>query len=210
MVVLCKDCDSVVLCRVDGKKCLYVSGSENPNCFNCFNYFGLDKKGNMLCNSEKLCTIDSLQWKPKQQRTRYAGEGKNCFYCGENRSEGKGVVCPYLKDGCLNGEKWTLVSQTTQDKTTQDKIEILFNTFKEFLKEKNKRYGDSALNPDNVFIKNKTQDDSCYQIYNRLNDKISRIKNSTELKKNDISDAFGYLALLLIEKGWTEFDDLLD
>ena len=30
---------------------------------------------------------------------------------------------------------------------TQEKIDILFNNFKEFLKEKNKRYGDSALSP---------------------------------------------------------------
>lgn len=31
-----------------------------------------------------------------------------------------------------------------------------------------------------------------------------------ELKKNDVSDVFGYVALLMIQKGWLEFNDQLD
>ena len=92
------------------------------------------------------------------------------------------------------------------DLNTQDKIEILFNNFKAFLKEKNIRYGDSALTPVQVFSKDKPES----QIGHRLDDKLSRISNSKELKKNDVSDLFGYTALLLIEKGWIEFDELLD
>lgn len=89
---------------------------------------------------------------------------------------------------------------------TQDKIEILFNNFKDFLKEKNKRYGDSALNPMQIFTKSNAGN----QICNRLDDKLSRIKNSSVLKKNDLSDLFGYVGLLLIENDWIDFDDLLD
>lgn len=89
---------------------------------------------------------------------------------------------------------------------TQEKIDYLFDNFKEFLKEKNRRYGDSALNPSNVFSKV----DAFNQICNRLDDKLSRIKESKELRKNDVSDVFGYIALLLISKDWMEFDDLLD
>lgn len=88
----------------------------------------------------------------------------------------------------------------------QDKIEILFENFKSFLLEKNKRYGDSALHPIGVFSKS----DSNSQICNRLDDKLSRIKNSKVLKKNDVADVFGYTALLMIEQEWIEFDDLLD
>lgn len=90
--------------------------------------------------------------------------------------------------------------------STKEKIEILFNNFSEFLKEKNKRYGDSVLKPLNVFSK----DNSSSQICNRIDDKLGRIKNSNELKKNDVSDMFGYIALLLIENDWLEFNDLLD
>jgi hypothetical protein len=89
---------------------------------------------------------------------------------------------------------------------TQEKIELLFDNFKEFLKEKNKRYGDSALNPIQIFSKK----DVDTQICNRLDDKLSRIRNSITLQKNDISDVFGYIALLMIQNNWTDFKDLLD
>lgn len=89
---------------------------------------------------------------------------------------------------------------------TQKKIEELFDNFKEFLKEKNRRYGNSAIQPIQIFSKTPAES----QILNRIDDKISRIKNSPELKKNDISDLFGYLALLMIKNEWTTFDELLD
>jgi len=89
---------------------------------------------------------------------------------------------------------------------TSKKIDELFNNFKEFLLEKNLRYGDAALNPINIFSKVNPES----QICNRLDDKLSRIKNSTELKKNDVCDIFGYIALLMISNNWLEFEDLLD
>ena len=89
---------------------------------------------------------------------------------------------------------------------TRQKIDLLFLNFKNFLQEKNNRYGDSALTPIQIFSKN----DAGSQIKNRLDDKLSRISNSKELRKNDLSDVFGYVALLLIENDWLEFDELLD
>ena len=44
----------------------------------------------------------------------------------------------------------------------------------------------------------------------RLDDKLSRIKNSPELRKNDIFDMIGYLTLLAVQKNWTNFDELID
>jgi hypothetical protein len=82
----------------------------------------------------------------------------------------------------------------------------LFDNFKDFLLEKNKRYGDSAQNPIQVFSKESAEG----QIRARLDDKLRRIKNSDELRKNDVSDVFGYVALLMISKGYLEFEDLLD
>jgi hypothetical protein len=90
--------------------------------------------------------------------------------------------------------------------TTIQKIDLLFNNFKEFLKEKNRRYGDSALNPIKIFSKVESDNQICI----RLDDKLSRIANADKFRQNDISDVFGYIALLLIEKDWLDFDDLID
>lgn len=90
--------------------------------------------------------------------------------------------------------------------TTTESIEILFNNFSKLLIEKNKRYGDSALNPPAIF--SKTTADT--QICNRIDDKLNRIKTSDGLRKNDVADVFGYLALLMIQNGWLDFGDLLD
>jgi len=90
--------------------------------------------------------------------------------------------------------------------TTQEKIDVLFHNFAEFLKEKNKRYGDSAISPILIFSKESADN----QICNRLDDKLSRIKNSDILKKNDVSDMLGYIALLMIQNDWITFDELLE
>lgn len=89
---------------------------------------------------------------------------------------------------------------------TQRKIDELFKNFGEFLKEKNRRYNNSVMQPAQIFSKIPAE----HQILNRLDDKLSRIKNSKELKKNDVSDVFGYVALLMIKNNWTTFDELLD
>jgi hypothetical protein len=89
---------------------------------------------------------------------------------------------------------------------TQQKIGVLFNNFEEFLKEKNKRYGDSVISPTKIFSEVEPENKACI----RLDEKLQRIMNSTELRKNDVADTFGYLALLLIEKGWLTFDEFLD
>ena len=93
-----------------------------------------------------------------------------------------------------------------EKETTQLEISRLMRNFENFLTEKNRRYGDSALSPLKVFSKIEPGNGICV----RLDDKLSRISNATELRKNDVADVFWYVALLLIEKGWTNFDELLD
>lgn len=68
---------------------------------------------------------------------------------------------------------------------------------------KNKMYGNSALNPINVFS------GKC-KVGQRVDDKISRIQNSDELRFNDIADLAGYLFLIIKEKGWTDFEQFKD
>lgn len=86
---------------------------------------------------------------------------------------------------------------------TEEKIIEIVDAIKKLLLEKNRRYGDAALNPQNIFYKgNSTQ-----SIKIRLDDKLSRIKNNnSNLRVNDISDIIGYCILLLISIGATKKD----
>ena len=62
------------------------------------------------------------------------------------------------------------------------------------LKEKNKAYGDTALNPANIFSKL----DSTEAICARIDDKLSRIKNRgiDDKTEDTVDDVIGYLLLL--------------
>ncbi len=60
------------------------------------------------------------------------------------------------------------------------------------------KYGNSALEPLNLFHKGIAEN----SIAIRLDDKLSRIKNSeVGLRTNDICDIIGYFVLLLVSKG---------
>lgn len=126
---------------------------------------------------------------------------KTCLTCGHNNDA---FMCEAIIY-CNSFREW-VIRKNKKKYITEEKIEILFNSFKEFLKEKNKRYGDAALKPLKIF----SRADAGSQICNRIDDKLGRIKKSKELKKNDVADIFGYVALLLIENDWLDFDDLLD
>jgi len=89
---------------------------------------------------------------------------------------------------------------------SQEKIVFVMDALKQMLLEKNRRYGDSALKPLGIFNK----DGASNSILARLDDKLARIKNADELRKNDIADLIGYLVLLCVAKDWKEFGDLID
>ena len=91
-------------------------------------------------------------------------------------------------------------------KKEQAPINKVVNALSEFLIAKNKNYGNSALKPIKVFSKVEPTNSICV----RMDDKISRIVNSTELRKNDIVDLTGYLVLLCAQKGWDDFKELID
>jgi hypothetical protein len=87
-----------------------------------------------------------------------------------------------------------------------DRISLTCQALHRFLLEKNRRYRDSALNPNHFFSKLPPSEG----IRVRIDDKLNRILNSSELRKNDVVDLLGYLVLLCCSEGWTDFDDLLD
>jgi hypothetical protein len=78
---------------------------------------------------------------------------------------------------------------------TQIDIATTCDAIKELLLEKNRKYGDSALNPVRVFSKS----DSMEQIRVRIDDKLSRLRNQQADEDEDvIDDLIGYLVLLKI------------
>jgi hypothetical protein len=90
--------------------------------------------------------------------------------------------------------------------TTADKIKQVYKAHQELVLEKNKRYGNSALEPIGIFNKA----DASNSIKIRLDDKLQRIKNSSELSKNDVSDMMGYLILLCVYNEWNDFKEQID
>ena len=93
----------------------------------------------------------------------------------------------------------------------KEKIEAVYTSHMEMLKAKNKRYGNSALDPVGVFGKHvKPGADAVNSILIRLDDKLARVRNADELRKNDVSDTIGYLMLLRIGMGWDDFGDQID
>jgi hypothetical protein len=88
----------------------------------------------------------------------------------------------------------------------QEDIVKVCDAVKELLLYKNDKYGNSALEPLNTFSKL----DAANSIAVRLDDKLARIKNSDSLRKNDVSDLIGYLALLCVSEGWTDFKEFMD
>lgn len=81
------------------------------------------------------------------------------------------------------------------EKSTIDKVSEILDAMKDLLKYKNAKYGDSALNPNNIFYKGSATN----SILIRLDDKIGRIRNrkTEEVSVNDVADIIGYCTLLL-------------
>jgi hypothetical protein len=80
-------------------------------------------------------------------------------------------------------------------KETKDKINDACDEIKAMLLMKNRKYGDSALNPIRIFSKA----DSIEQIKVRIDDKLNRLKNRQNDEDEDvINDLIGYLILLKI------------
>ena len=87
---------------------------------------------------------------------------------------------------------------------TQQKLSDVLDGMKSLLLYKNRKYGDSAINPKKIFYKG----DSTNSILIRLDDKLGRVMTNTEDKPrvNDVADIIGYCTLLLVSMGVTSED----
>ena len=82
-------------------------------------------------------------------------------------------------------------------------LEEIFDKLKELVIYKDDKYNGAADSPLNIFT-------GKHKYGYRIDDKLKRIQTSSELRKNDIVDLIGYIALILRDKEWTNFDDLKD
>ena len=106
------------------------------------------------------------------------------------------------KDIAIESEiEWHKSQEASKPKEVSFK-EITDN-LADLLEYKNKNYGNSALAPLEIFA-NKTK------VGQRLDDKLARIKNSKELRKNDVTDFFCYLILVCKENNWVTFEEFKD
>tara|TARA_A100001201_G_C4043975_1_gene187608 strand:- start:473 stop:772 length:300 start_codon:yes stop_codon:yes gene_type:complete len=83
--------------------------------------------------------------------------------------------------------------------TTTAKIALECENIKTLLLEKNANYGNSALEPLNVFSKL----DAAEAIQARIDDKLARIRNKglNDATEDTLDDLIGYLILLKIARG---------
>ena len=99
------------------------------------------------------------------------------------------------EDWC--GTEYITVVLSDQLTDTQELIIQECEALKVLLLEKNRKYGDSAINPTRLFSKASPVE----QINVRLDDKISRIKSSQSDEDEDVElDILGYLILKRVAK----------
>ncbi len=105
-----------------------------------------------------------------------------------------------LSKVCGNSPEFWLKRQAQYDDfltDTQTAIADICDEIKTMLLEKNRKYGNSALEPVRIFSKSNPDE----QIRVRLDDKLSRIASNQDDEDEDpIKDLTGYLILLLVSK----------
>lgn len=86
------------------------------------------------------------------------------------------------------------MTETCSTQSQQD-IASTCDEIKELLLSKNRKYGDSALNPVRIF----SQASTIEQIKVRMDDKLSRLRNAQDDEDEDvITDLIGYLVLFKV------------
>lgn len=96
----------------------------------------------------------------------------------------------------IDSKKRDMSEKESTFKTTCDSIARM-------LEAKNKAYGESALKPLGIFAKH-------HNYGSRIDEKLARVQNADTLKKNDVADIIGGLLIICKDKGWDNFDDLID
>ena len=156
-----------------------------------FDKFFYRIKGNISLESWNMHRINIIAW----------WDGADIEYKGIGESMGAWTLgTPY----------WSTVSMyrvvLEKPKPIQDtggfrsKVHEILSDLEELLVSKNKKYGNSALEPKRIFSSaNPTE-----QIKVRIDDKLSRVSAGTNDNEDTVQDLMGYLVLLKIAEGNNE------
>jgi len=88
---------------------------------------------------------------------------------------------------------------------SQKNIAEVCDSIKDLLLEKNRKYGDSALNPVRIFSKA----DAKEQLKVRIDDKLNRLMNQqVDDNEDTVTDLIGYLILYQVQNKKKEKDQL--
>ena len=100
----------------------------------------------------------------------------------------------YTIDGVEHSKHYYDRERNKDMRTFSNRLDKITKEITDLLKEKNKDYGDTALNPPQIFSKLNATEAICA----RLDDKISRIKNKgiNDKTEDTVDDLIGYLLLL--------------
>lgn len=83
------------------------------------------------------------------------------------------------------------------EKEFEEKVRRITTEVADMLIEKNKSYGNSALDPIRIFSKA----DTLEQLYVRIDDKLSRIKcGNSNINEDTVKDLIGYLIIVKIKQ----------
>tara|TARA_R110002020_G_scaffold147445_1_gene322795 strand:+ start:366 stop:833 length:468 start_codon:yes stop_codon:yes gene_type:complete len=98
----------------------------------------------------------------------------------------------YIKD--MEGYLLENIPNNKEDYSFSLMLDSVTKKVTDLLKEKNKAYGNTALNPPNIFSKLSSTEAICA----RLDDKLSRIQNRgiNDATEDTVDDVIGYLLLL--------------
>ena len=146
------------------------------------NPFEISYDSDLLITKEAYDEYTKNVWEEDPDAYKYRKQGESDIEY-KNRMLGKGN---------------SLISEAT--------IESVCDALKKFLLAKNKNYGNSATEPVRVFSKSNANEG----ILVRMDDKLSRIKNSDSPALNDTVDLLGYLILLCKNNNWDDFKGMID
>ena len=105
---------------------------------------------------------------------------------------------PYTMSDTFHNEHYWDTNRNGKDTikgiSFSERLDVQTKCITDLLKEKNKAYGNTALNPTNIFSKLNATEAICA----RIDDKLARINNKgiNDLTEDTIDDLIGYLLLL--------------
>lgn len=129
---------------------------------------------------------------------KHYDNNKWSYQLAESKCDDIKQICDNPDVNALNKEPFVVTEVKNE---FADRVYAITNGLAEMLISKNKKYGNSALEPKRIFSKASAVE----QILVRIDDKLSRMSNQSDTEDEDVvEDLLGYFVLLKIAKKETK------